>query len=174
MKNIKYRPINWTDGVKLSSAHFMHSHHASVEQHQCLAERLITPFNYGLWNPAASGYQRNYWDKFDHFKAKTVKVRIKRRALDKEYTSLSVRLPDEIPLGDWFDWFLQDQSKRTPHAPIEGAEGGADGREGGWIFYTSRWISYPLFIRVLDPKLTGEDNKVCKGQVIYAKRVSTK
>lgn len=48
MKNIKYRPINWTDGVKLSSAHFMHSHHASVEQHQCLTERLITPFNYGL------------------------------------------------------------------------------------------------------------------------------
>ena len=134
----------------------------------------IPPPIYELWNPAASGYQRNYWENFDHFRAKTVKVRIKRRALDKEYASLSVRLPDEIPLGDWFDWFLQDQSKRTPHAPIEGAEGGADGREGGWIFYTSRWISYPLFIRVLDPKLTGEDNKVRKGQVIYAKRVSAK
>lgn len=130
----------------------------------------IPPPIYDLWNLKTSGYQRNYWDNLDHFKAQMVVVKVKRRASDQGYTTLSVRLPDEIPLGDWFDWFLQDQSKRTPHAPIETVSGGA-GRNSGWLFYTSRWISFPLFIRVLDPKLTGEENKIRKGQVIYAKRV---
>lgn len=130
----------------------------------------IPPPIYEVWNPTHSGYQRHYWDNLDHFKAKTVKVKIKRRTSDIGYASLFVRLPNDIPIGDWFDWFLQDQSKRTPQSPIEPAK---DTRGSGWIFYTSRWISYPLFIRVLDPKQTGEENKIGKGQTIYAKRVKT-
>lgn len=129
----------------------------------------IPPPIYELWNPSNSSYQRSYWDNLDHFKAKTIRVKLKRRTSDQGYVSLSVRLPNDIPLGDWFDWFLQDQYRRTPHAPIESAQ--AD-RGGGWIFYTSRWINYPLFIRVLDPKLTGEENRISKGKTIYAKRVT--
>ena len=43
--------------------------------------------------------------------------------------------------------------------------------DAGWIFYTSRWISYPLFIRVLNPKLNRVANKIRKNQTIYIKRV---
>ena len=87
---------------------------------------------------------------------------------DSVYAVLSVRLPDGISLGDWFNWFIEDQNKRFPSAPIDTR---MDTPESGWIFYVSKWFEYPLFIRVLDPRLTGTDNQIRKHQTIYIKRV---
>ena len=64
---------------------------------------------------------------------------------------------------------IEDQNKRTPGNAI-GTDGGE--HEVGWLFYTARWISYPLFIRILDPQKNRLDNKIKKNQVIYVKRVT--
>lgn len=81
---------------------------------------------------------------------------------------LSARIPEEITLGDWFDWFMQDQAKRSPKTPIEGT---GSNKDSGWLFYSPKWFSYPLFIHILNPRLTAGENKVRKGQTIYIKRV---
>ncbi|WP_040556228.1 TssN family type VI secretion system protein, partial [Prevotella disiens] len=41
----------------------------------------------------------------------------------------------------------------------------------GWIFYTTRWINYPLFIRVLNPEQDRKENAIRKNQSIYIKRI---
>ena len=41
----------------------------------------------------------------------------------------------------------------------------------GWMFYTSKWFNFPLFIRILDPTLTSEGNKIKNNQTIYIRRV---
>ncbi len=128
----------------------------------------IQPPIYALWMSNHSAFNRNYWDTFDNFKSKTVRVRIKRKTSDQNYTMLSVRLSDGISLGDWFDWMVEDQNKRFPQAKIDTR---MDDPESGWIFYTSKWFKYPLFIRMLDPKLTGIENGIKKDQIIYIKRV---
>lgn len=130
--------------------------------------RKIQPPIYELWKTPDSVFNRNYWDTIDNFNTKSVKVRIKRKAGDANYAVLSVRLPDGISLGDWFNWFIEDQNKRFPSAPIDTR---MDTPESGWIFYVSKWFEYPLFIRVLDPRLTGTDNQIRKHQTIYIKRV---
>ena len=81
---------------------------------------------------------------------------------------LSARIPEEITLGDWFDWFMQDQAKRSPKTPIEGT---GSNKDSGWLFYSPKWFSYPLFIHILNPRLTAGENSVRKGQIIYIKRV---
>lgn len=130
--------------------------------------RKIQPPIYELWKTPDSVFNRNYWDTIDNFNTKSVKVRIKRKAGDANYAVLSVRLPDGISLGDWFNWFIEDQNKRFPSTPIDTR---MDTPESGWIFYVSKWFEYPLFIRVLDPRLTGTDNQIRKHQTIYIKRV---
>ena len=130
--------------------------------------RNIQPPVYALWKSNESGFNRNYWDTFDNFRSKTVKVKIKRRKGDTGYAMLTVRLSDEIPLGDWFDWLVEDQNKRFPQAKIDKH---LDNPESGWIFYTNKWFKYPLFIRMLDPRLSAVENHIKKDQIIYIKRV---
>ena len=130
--------------------------------------RNIQPPVYALWKSNESGFNRNYWDTFDNFRSKAVKVRIKRRKGDTGYALLTVRLSDGIPLGDWFDWLVEDQNKRFPQAKIDTQ---MDNSESGWIFYTSKWFKYPLFIRMLDPRLPAVENHIEKNQIIYIKRV---
>ena len=95
-------------------------------------------------------------------------MRIKRRKGDTGYALLTDRLSDGIPLGDWFDWLVEDQNKRFPQAKIDKH---LDNPESGWIFYTSKWFKYPLFIRMLDPRLSAVENYIKKDQIIYIKRV---
>ncbi|MDY6207107.1 MAG: TssN family type VI secretion system protein [Prevotella sp.] len=132
--------------------------------------RDIQPPIYDLWRVNHSSFNRNYWDTFDNFNSKIVRVRIKRNVGDTNYTTFSVRMADGISIGDWFDWFVEDQNKRFPQAKIDIT---MDNPESGWIFYTSKWFSFPLFIRILDPQQTGAENKVEKNQIIYIKRVKS-
>lgn len=60
MKKIKYLPINWTNGIKLSSDHFVHTYYASIEQLQALSSRITTPFNYGLGDTYGSDREAVY------------------------------------------------------------------------------------------------------------------
>lgn len=129
---------------------------------------LVPPPMYELWYTGNSTFNRNYWDTVDSYKTIAVRVKLKRKLGDKEYSSFVVRLQDEISLGDWFNWLVEDQNKRSPEQSIVVGEEEVD---AGWIFYTSRWITYPLFIRVLNPKLNRVANKIRKNQTIYIKRV---
>ena len=130
--------------------------------------RNIQPPVYALWRCDNGGFNRNYWDTFDSFRARTVKVKVKRRRGDMGYTTLTVRLSDGIPLGNWFDWLIEDQNRRFPQAQIDTK---TENPDSGWIFYTSKWFKYPLFIRMLDPNLSAGENRIKKNQVIYIKRV---
>lgn len=132
--------------------------------------REIQPPIYELWKVNQSSFNRNYWDTFDSFNSKIVRVKIKRNIGDVNYTTLSVRLADGISIGDWFDWLVEDQNKRFPQAKIDLR---MENPESGWIFYTSKWFSFPLFIRLLDPRQTGIENKIEKNQIIYIKRVKS-
>ena len=42
----------------------------------------------------------------------------------------------------------------------------------GWIFYTSKYFKFPLFIRNLDPTKPIAESNIKNKQVIFAKRVS--
>ncbi len=130
----------------------------------------IQPPIYDLWRINHSGFNRNYWDTLDTFKATTVKVKLKRNVGDYGYAILSVRLAEGIALGDWFDWLVEDQNRRFPQAQIDI---NMDDAESGWIFYTSKWFKYPLFIRMLDPRCTASENNIKKDQIIYIKRVKS-
>ena len=130
--------------------------------------RDIHPPVYALWKSDSGNFNRSYWDTFDSFRAKAVKVCMKRKKGDVGYTTFTVRLSDGIPLGNWFDWLVEDHNRRFPQTKIETK---MDNPESGWIFYTSKWFKYPLFIRILDPNLPSEENQIRKGQVIYIKRV---
>ena len=128
----------------------------------------IPPPLYGLWSFSQSGFNRNQWDNTDNFQAIPVKVRIKRSQEDEEYASLTVRLQDNISLGDWFNWLVEDQNRRSPMHQIDVNDSSVN---AGWIFYTTRWINYPLFIRVLNPEQDRKDNAIKKNQIIYIKRI---
>ena len=128
----------------------------------------IPPPLYELWSFGQSGFNRNQWDNTDNFQAIPVKVRIKRRQEDEEYASLTVRLQDNISLGDWFNWLVEDQNRRSPMHQIDVNDSSVN---AGWIFYTTRWINYPLFIRVLNPEQDRRENAIRKNQIIYIKRI---
>ena len=132
--------------------------------------RNIHPPVYALWKSDSGNFNRNYWDTLDTFKATTVKVKLKRNVGDYGYAILSVRLAEGIALGDWFDWLVEDQNRRFPQAQIDI---NMDDAESGWIFYTSKWFKYPLFIRMLDPRCTASENNIKKDQIIYIKRVKS-
>lgn len=51
MKKNKYLPINWTNGTKLSSEHFIHSDLSQVERSVQIQAFSLTKFNFGLGKP---------------------------------------------------------------------------------------------------------------------------
>ena len=130
---------------------------------------LIPPPIYTPWELAFGTFDRNYWDNIDSFESKSVKVKINRKIGDKFYASLVVRLPDGISLGNWFNWFIEDQNRRFPQNKIETEK---DGYKIGWMFYTTKWFSYPLWIRILDPEKTSEQNGIKNNYPIYIRRVT--
>ena len=113
-------------------------------------------------------FDRNYWDNIDSFEFKSVKVKIKRKINDKNYATLVVKLPNGISLGNWFNWFIEDQNRRFPQNKIETEK---DGYKVGWTFYTTKWSNYPLLIRILNPKENSEVNKIKNNRPIYIRRV---
>ena len=112
---------------------------------------------YTPWELSYGTFDRKYWDNIDNFGFRTVKVKIKRNIKDPTYASLVVRLPNEISLGNWFNWVIEDQNRRFPQNKIETEK---EDMQIGWMFYTSKWFNFPLFIRILDPTLTSEGNKI--------------
>lgn len=51
MKQIKYLPINWSNGLKLSGQHFIDAHLHMVECFQHLRAEHVTEYNYGIGMP---------------------------------------------------------------------------------------------------------------------------
>lgn len=129
---------------------------------------LIPPPIYAPWELEFGTFDRNYWDNIDSFEFKSVKVKINRKIDDKNYASLVVKLPDGISLGNWFNWFIEDQNRRFPQNRIETEK---DGYKVGWTFYTTKWLNYPLLIRILDPRKDSKQNKIKNNRPIYIRRV---
>ncbi|MCT4671802.1 MAG: TssN family type VI secretion system protein [Prolixibacteraceae bacterium] len=112
-----------------------------------------------------------YWDSLDTFSLIQVTVKIKRDIGSTTYSSFSVKLSPDVPLGEWFDKFIHDQNKRTPKYPIQVSH---NDDPVNWIFYTTRWFKIPLFTRVLDPEAHNDINKVKNKQTIYIRRTAIK
>ncbi|WP_289145762.1 TssN family type VI secretion system protein [uncultured Bacteroides sp.] len=123
---------------------------------------------YTPWELSYGTFDRKYWDNIDNFGFQTVKVKIKRKINDSTYASLVVRLPNEISLGNWFNWVIEDQNRRFPQNKIETEK---DDMRIGWMFYTSKWFKFPLFVRILDHQANNEGNRIKNNQTIYIRRV---
>ena len=61
MKKTKYLPINWTNGTKLTSEHFIHSHLCEVERASQIQAFSLTGFNFGLGKPEPSEEEAIYY-----------------------------------------------------------------------------------------------------------------
>lgn len=120
------------------------------------------------WELDYGTFDRYYWDRVDNFGANSVRVKIKRKIEDPVYATLVVRLPKEITIGNWFNWFIEDQNRRFPQEPIETYK---DDVRIGWTFYTAKWFRFPLFIRRLDPHKTSQENRIKNNQIIFIRRV---
>lgn len=133
--------------------------------------KIETPF-YKAWMVEKSNEHIDYWENIDTFRLIQVTVKIKRKSNDEEYSSFSVKLPKEVPLGIWFNKFIEDQNIRFPENMIDPF--GDEGKKIGWIFYTSKWFSFPLFIKILNSEKDGEFNNIKNKQVIYIRRTTIK
>ena len=74
----------------------------------------------------------------------------------------------EVPIGKWFDRFIEDQNVRFPESPILTKD---EDEDIGWVFYTPKWFTIPLFVRFLDPENEAYDNRIKNRQIIYIRRV---
>ncbi len=126
----------------------------------------IPPPFYTSWK-VGNNIDYEYWEKLDTFKLIQVTVKIKRKPTSENYSSFSVKLPEEVSLGEWFDKLIEDQNIRTPKDAIEIIH---NELPVDWIFYTDRWFRVPLFTRVLDPNADNAVNKIKNKQVIYIRR----
>ena len=71
-------------------------------------------------------------------------------------------------IGKWFDRFIEDQNVRFPESPILTKD---EDEDIGWVFYTPKWFTIPLFVRFLDPENEAYDNRIKNRQIIYIRRV---
>jgi hypothetical protein len=97
-----------------------------------------------------------------------VTVKIKRTPGEKEYSSFSVKLPRDVTIGRWFNRFIEDQNIRFPNKAIEIEN---EDQQYGWIFYTSRWLSKPIFTKMLDFDNDVSTNRVRNKSTLYVRRV---
>lgn len=132
----------------------------------------ISPQFFKSWRVEHDTNSDLYWEKIDTFTLIQVTVKVKRAPTDKDYSSFVVKLPTEVILGKWFDRFIEDQNVRFPQDIIKTEDESGD--DMGWIFYTSRWFKFPLFIRVLDAEKTGTENKITNTQTIFVRRIKIK
>ena len=110
----------------------------------------------------------SYWERVDTFNLIQVTVRIKKTPDAENYSSYVVKLPMEVPIGKWFDRFIEDQNVRFPESPILTKD---EDEDIGWVFYTPKWFTIPLFVRFLDPENEAYDNRIKNRQIIYIRRV---
>lgn len=129
---------------------------------------IPSPF-YDLWTIKNSSEDEEYWNNVDTFRLMQVTVKIKRTQDSKQYSSFSVKLPEDVTLGKWFNRFIGDQNIRFPNNIIE-TENVKE--PYGWILYTNKWLPYPIFTRMLDFKGDVISNKIKNKTVLYVRRVS--
>lgn len=129
--------------------------------------RIPSPF-YKSWVVERDLNDDEYWDNVDTFSLMQVTVKIKRTTEDQSYSSFSVRLPQDVTVGRWFNRFIEDQNIRFPNKSIEIEN---EEQQYGWIFYTSRWLSMPIFIRMLDFDKEVSKNRIRNKSTLYVKRV---
>jgi len=129
--------------------------------------KIPSPF-YKSWVVERDLNDDEYWDNVDTFSLMQVTVKIKRSPGDPDYSSFSVKLPKDVTLGRWFNRFVEDQNIRFPNKAIEIEN--VD-QQYGWIFYTSRWISAPIFTKMLDFDNDVGSNKLRNKSTLYIRRV---
>ena len=131
---------------------------------------LLIPYPfYDYWKVGSEGKDNEYWDKIDKFRLMQVSIKIKKRGDSDVFSKFDVKIAQEVNLGNWFNKFIEDQNHRFPNDAIET---NADDENMGWIFYTSKYFKFPLFIRTLNPKIPIIESKIKNKQIIFAKRVS--
>ncbi|MCG8699689.1 MAG: TssN family type VI secretion system protein, partial [Bacteroidales bacterium] len=124
---------------------------------------------YKLWVVETDATDEEYWNRVDTFRLMQVNVKIKRTADSKQYASFSVKLPDDVSLGRWFNRFIEDQNIRFPDNTIQvGNEYG----DFGWILYTSRWLPIPIATRMLDFEKDAKSNRIKNKSTFYVRRVT--
>lgn len=126
---------------------------------------------YKSWTVSKTPDDDEFWNTIDTFRLMQVNVRVKRDYSSRHYSSFSVKIPEEVTLGKWFNRFIEDQNIRFPGRPIE-----MEGPKGsyGWIFYTTRWLPIPLFTRMLDFEETVAQNRIKSMMTLYVRRVVKK
>ncbi|MDG1331763.1 MAG: TssN family type VI secretion system protein [Crocinitomicaceae bacterium] len=129
--------------------------------------KIPAPF-YKSWVVERDLMDDEYWDNVDTFSLMQVTVKIKRTAKDSDYSSFSVKLPKDVTLGRWFNRFIEDQNIRFPNRAIEIEN---EDQQYGWIFYTSRWLSMPIFTRMLDFDKEVSKNRIRNKSTLYVRRV---
>lgn len=125
------------------------------------------PF-YAYWRVGKDRDNNEYWDNMDKFKLMQVSIKIRKRTDSEFFSKFDVKIAQEISLGSWFNKFIEDQNYRFPNNAIETNE---NDENMGWVFYTSKYFQFPLFIRTLDPKIPILRSNIKNKQIIYAKRV---
>ena len=120
------------------------------------------------WVVKSDAMDSSYWEHIDTFNLIQVTVRIKKTPDAENYSSYVVKLPMEVPIGKWFDRFIEDQNVRFPESPILTKD---EDEDIGWVFYTPKWFTIPLFVRFLDPENEAYDNRIKNRQIIYIRRV---
>ena len=119
---------------------------------------IPAPF-YDLWSVVLDEKQQEYWNNIDMFRLMQVNLKVKRNIDAKSYASFSVKMPEDVTVGMWFNRFVEDQNIRFPSETI--VLDSEDGKEEyGWIFYTSKWLPFPLFIRMINFNDTVIKNKI--------------
>ena len=120
------------------------------------------------WVVKSDATDSSYWERVDTFNLIQVTVRIKKTPDAENYSSYVVKLPMEVPIGKWFDRFIEDQNVHFPESPILTKD---EDEDIGWVFYTPKWFTIPLFVRFLDPENEAYDNRIKNRQIIYIRRV---
>lgn len=130
--------------------------------------KIPYPF-YEYWKVGKERKDIEYWDNIDKFRLMQVSINIKKKVNSGTFSRFDVKISQDVNLGNWFDKFIEDQNYRFPNDAIESS---AENEDTGWIFYTAKYFSFPLFIRNLSPNHTISDGKLKNKQIIFAKRVA--
>ncbi|MGB0879533.1 MAG: TssN family type VI secretion system protein [Polaribacter sp.] len=123
---------------------------------------------YNLWIIEKDKRDEEFWNNIDTFRLMQVTIKVKRNINSKRYASFSVKMPKDVTIGRWFNRFVEDQNIRFPSDVIETE---AEKGSYGWIFYTNRWLPFPLFTRMLNFDQDIVKNKIKNKMTIYARRV---
>lgn len=130
--------------------------------------QIPDPF-YEYWKAGKERKDVEYWDNIDKFRLMQVSIDIKKKVNSDISSKFDVKIAQDVNLGNWFDKFIEDQNYRFPNDAIESS---AENENSGWIFYTAKYFSVPLFVRNLSPYKTISESKLKNKQIIFAKRVA--